>query len=287
MILSKIILIHGIWINAYQGMGVMTEDVVRKIDLQQFKHGIFKDFQDLIIDEDILKIFINDKECFNLVFSMVHTRELAAGMLYTQGVVEDRSEIRSIELDKESQVCHVVLDETATQRFERFRKERQTRGSSGGSFVVNQERPVSGTGTDTLRLGPGQVLSLIQQHWDASVLFHRTGAVHSAGLCSAEQILHYFEDIGRHNAVDKLAGDVVLNRRDVSDKIATLSCRMSLEIIGKLIRTGIRVVISNAAPTLSAVHLAQAHDLTVIGFARDNRFNVYTGGHRIIMDPTG
>lgn len=88
-------------------------------------------------------------------------------------------------------------------------------------------------------------------------------------------------DIGRHNALDKLAGDVLLREIPVGDKVATLSCRMSLEIIGKIIRTGIPVVISNAAPTLSAVRMARRAGLTVIGFARDNRFNIYSHDERI------
>ena len=122
---------------------------------------------------------------------------------------------------------------------------------------------------------------MIQLHWDHSELFHKTGAVHSAGLCNSSKILSYYEDIGRHNALDKLAGDVLLKEMDTRDKIATVSCRMSLEIIGKIIKTGIPIVISNAAPTLSAIKLADKAGLTLIGFARNNRFNVYTHEKRI------
>ena len=132
-----------------------------------------------------------------------------------------------------------------------------------------------------------QVLSLIRQHFDHSRLFQETGAVHSAGLCDPFTILSYYEDIGRHNALDKLAGDILLNNTKTHDKIATLSCRMSLEIIGKIVKTGIPIVISNAAPTLSAIRLARDAGLTVIGFARDNRFNIYTHAKRISAGPPG
>ena len=117
------------------------------------------------------------------------------------------------------------------------------------------------------------------------MLFHKTGAVHSAGLCDPGSILSYYEDIGRHNAIDKLAGDILLNQINTHDKIATVSCRMSIEIIGKIIRTGIPIVISNAAPTLSAVHLAHRAGVTIVGFARNNRFNIYTHENRILANP--
>ena len=123
---------------------------------------------------------------------------------------------------------------------------------------------------------------MIQLHRDHSELFQKTGAVHSAGLCDPSKVLYYYEDIGRHNALDKLAGDVLLKEIDTRDKIATVSCRMSVEIIGKIIKTGIPIVISNAAPTLWAVKLADKAGLTIVGFARNNRFNIYTHEKRIV-----
>ena len=151
--------------------------------------------------------------------------------------------------------------------------------------MQDKESSVSAGLDDALTINYVQVLSLIQQHFDHSELFHETGAVHSAGLCDPSTILSYYEDIGRHNALDKLAGDILLKGINTQNKIATVSCRMSLEIIGKIIKTGIPIVISNAAPTLSAVKLAHRAGLTVIGFARNNRFNVYTHEKRIIAGP--
>ncbi len=132
------------------------------------------------------------------------------------------------------------------------------------------------------RITGDQVLNLIDTHWERSAHFKETGALHSAGLCNPEGLTEYYEDIGRHNAVDKLAGSMVLNQTNPENKIVTVSCRMSQEIIGKIIKTRIPIIISNAAPTLSALKLATQADLTVIGFAREKRFNIYTHSYRVV-----
>jgi FdhD protein len=236
---------------------------------------------DVIIDEDILEIYINKEKAFEMVYSMTHTQALAAGFLFTQGIVKDRSDILEIQFFEQTRQCFVFLTDSARMRAAAFKNGKQIKGSSGGTLLQENAVALTCPGSHTPCLTDGQVLSLIQQHFDHSELFHKTGAVHSAGLCLPHSILCYFEDIGRHNALDKLAGNILLNGIDTHDKIATVSCRMSLEIIGKIIKTGIPIVISNAAPTLSAVNLAKRAGLTIIGFARENRFNIYTHKERI------
>lgn len=255
--------------------------IIRQVDIIRIKDNNPIRMQDSIIDEDVLDIFINKEKAFQMVFSMTHTRALAAGFLFTQGIVQEKTDLEEINYVKEKKQCHITLTDRATQRLNDFKKGRQIKGSSGGTLLQNPADVLSSNFKDTLCITYNQVLSLIQLHWDQSELFHKTGAVHSAGLCNPSTILSYYEDIGRHNALDKLAGDILLKGIDTTDKIATVSCRMSLEIIGKIIKTGIPIVISNAAPTLSAVKLADRAGLTIIGFARNNRFNIYTHGNRI------
>lgn len=262
-------------------------DIIRTVALYQFRNGIGCRKNDPVVDEDVLKIVINGTEAFSLVFSMVHTRELAAGILFSQGIVSCPEDMLSIEFDRKLKTCSLILSEPALDRLAAFRSKKQTRGSSGGTFLLPLSQTLPDPADRNLTgpaVTPAQVRRLIDLHGEASGLFHQTGAVHNAGLCRGDGILAYFEDIGRHNAVDKLAGHVLLNRIHTSDKIVTLSCRMSLEIIGKIANIQAPVVISNAAPTLSAINLARAAGITMIGFARNDRFNVYTGERRIQPD---
>jgi FdhD protein len=256
---------------------------VKKINITRIKDNKKIFMNDSIINEDILKIHINKKQYFEMVFSMTHPKALAAGFLFTQGIVTKKTDIQDIVFDKKSRQCHIILDHNAKARLKIFNKAIKIKGSSGGTLLNEKNLASYSILCDTIYITYNQVLSLIKRHQEHSGVFHKTGAVHSAALCSANEIICLYEDIGRHNALDKLAGDILLNSIDTHDKIVTLSCRMSLEIIGKIIKTGIPIVISNAAPTLGSVDLARKAGLTMIGFARDKRFNIYTHEQRIIM----
>ncbi|MCK5695689.1 MAG: formate dehydrogenase accessory sulfurtransferase FdhD [Desulfobacula sp.] len=262
-----------------------SKHIIKQVEITRIKDNKKFLMKDSIIDEDILEIIINQNKAFQMVFSMTHSRALAVGFLFTQGIVHKKIEIKAIKFFKDKKQCHITLDNQALKRLNKFKKSRQIKGSSGGALLQGSADLFPSRLKDHFCITYDQVLTLIQLHWDHSELFRKTGAVHSAGLCDPSNILSYYEDIGRHNALDKLAGNILLKEMDTQDKIATLSCRMSLEIIGKIIKTGIPIVISNAAPTLSAVKLADRAGLTIIGFARDNRFNIYTHERRIKPNP--
>jgi len=264
--------------------GPMIQDKsVRQIDITRIDSNRKHHIKDNIIDEDILEIFINNIKAFEMVASMTRTRELAAGFLFTQGIVREIKDIIQIKVFKPEKQVHVQLAGPAELRFNKLRGNIQTKASSGGTLLQNPENAADSLKKTSLCISSGQVLNLIKQHRDHSDLFRQTGAVHSAAICTADTIISYYEDIGRHNALDKMAGDILMKNIYTGDKIATLSCRMSLEIIGKILRTGIPVVISNAAPTLPAVKLAAKAGLTMIGFARGERFNIYTGEEKITI----
>ncbi|MFH2091444.1 MAG: formate dehydrogenase accessory sulfurtransferase FdhD [Pseudomonadota bacterium] len=261
-----------------------TDSIIKSIDIVQIKENKKAQIKDAVIDEDILTIIINKQKAFEMVFSMTHATALAAGFLFTQGIVINRTDILDTQWLPDKKECCLTLSAEALDRFKQFKKGSVIKGSSGGSLLLNPADGMTINPADSFSLSADQVLSLIHQHWESSKLFHKTGAVHSAGLCDADKMIDYYEDIGRHNAVDKLAGNILLNRTQTSNRVATLSCRMSLEIIGKIIKTRIPVVISNAAPTLSAVKLADKAGLTLIGFARNRQFNIYTHPFRVILD---
>ena len=128
------------------------------------------------------------------------------------------------------------------------------------------------------------VHGLPDQLRQAQDVFEATGGLHAAGLFRANgELVASREDVGRHNAVDKLLGAQVLaGRGTLSDEILVVSGRVSFEIMQKALASGLPMIVAVGAPSSLAVEMAERFSMTLVGFARDGRFNVYTGGERVV-----
>jgi FdhD protein len=219
--------------------------------------------------------------------------ELAAGFLYGEGVVRDREEIRRIAYclagdARAEQRYNVLTVELATHDLPDARRlERH--------FCVSSACGVCGrTGLAALELGgcsvlpPGPevsartVAALPERLRAAQGVFDATGGLHAAGLFSTEgELLCVREDVGRHNAVDKLVGWALLEGRTLNAGVLLVSGRSSFEILQKAAVAGIPIVCAVSAPSSLAVELARRFGITLIGFLRGERFNVYSGEERV------
>jgi len=132
-----------------------------------------------------------------------------------------------------------------------------------------------------LPLSSSEVLELMSQFEKRSELFRQTGGVHSAALAARDGIILFNEDIGTHNAVDKVVGEGFLKELELKDKLLVTSGRVSSDIVSKLWNCGISMVISRTAPTSLAVKMAQKLGITIAGFVRGSRMNVYSFPARI------
>jgi FdhD protein len=117
---------------------------------------------------------------------------------------------------------------------------------------------------------------------NGSVIFQQTGGVHNATLCSESKIIVARSDIGRHNALDKLYGYCLLQQIPVRDKIIAFSGRVSSEVLLKVSKIGVGILLSKSAPTDLALQLAEDLNITVVGFIRGNKLNVYTHPEHIL-----
>jgi len=134
------------------------------------------------------------------------------------------------------------------------------------------------------RLEPGQALELIEQMRSRQKMFDLTGALHAAALVGpASEVLYVREDVGRHNAVDKVIGRALMDGAlPLTDHVLVVSGRVSYEIVAKALSACIGSIVAVSGPTTLAVDAARRHDLLLIGFARDDRMNIYSGGDWVL-----
>jgi len=220
--------------------------------------------------------------------------ELAAGFLLAEGIVHGPRDIQSVRPCgpaigplKLHNVVRVELHSDVTVDLKRLERHFYTTSSCGvcgkTSLEALQVGPVPDLRADHPILSVEIVHRLPLKLREAQAVFDHTGGLHGAGLFTAAgELLGLREDVGRHNAVDKLIGSELLaGRVPLWDKIILVSGRASFELVQKALMAGIPVLVAVGAPSSLAVELARQFQMTLIGFARDGRFNVYSGERRL------
>jgi FdhD protein len=155
--------------------------------------------------------------------------------------------------------------------------------SGGGRGTYSYSAPeAKGTVASDIEISPSEVFALMDGFVQRSGLYKATGGVHSAALCDRASILFFAEDIGRHNAVDKIFGHCILEDIPTNDRILLTSGRISSEILLKVAKGNIPIIISKSAPTNLAVRLANDFGITLIGFVRGRSMNAYTNDWRLV-----
>jgi len=256
-----------------------------KLSILKFRDEKFADGTDVVVRETPVTLFLNHKELVTLVCSPGELRELAVGFLCAEGILHKRDDLKDIAINEREGLIQVQTFQK-TRSEETFLKRFITSGcgrSRASFYFVNDARDLP-TVVSGLKVTPHEIFSLAEELENKSSLFRETGGVHSAALCSKEGVVAYYEDIGRHNAVDKITGKCFLEGISFPDKILVFSGRISSEILIKVAKMGIPLIISRSAPTELAVRLAKDTGITVVGFAREARFNVYTHPGRVVND---
>ncbi len=224
-----------------------------------------------------------------------HDFELAAGFLFTEGILTGGDQIQSISyctdpsLDGEQQynIVNVFLRPGVDVDAERLRRNFYTTSSCGvcgkASIEAIHVRGICPISSDPFTVDGAIFGRMGESLRKAQAIFEKTGGLHAAGLFDGPgALLAIREDVGRHNAVDKVIGHAVLERRiPLSRHVMMVSGRASFEITQKAAAAGIPIVAAVSAPSSLACDVAEAFGMTLVGFARGPRFSVYTGGHRI------
>ncbi|MDA1096184.1 MAG: formate dehydrogenase accessory sulfurtransferase FdhD [Chloroflexi bacterium] len=223
-----------------------------------------------------------------------HDFELAAGFLYGEGVIPSGEAIETIayctdpDVEQHYNIVNVTLRDGVPLDMDRLTRHFYTTSSCGicgkASLDAIHVRGCPILPMGGARLAAGLVGRLPAKLRESQRLFDRTGGLHAAGLFDTDGVpLLVREDVGRHNAVDKLIGDQALaGQLPAADKVLVLSGRSSFELMQKALVAGIPIVVAVGAPSSLAVDLARDFNITLIGFARGDSYNIYAGAERII-----
>jgi len=254
----------------------------RELDIVRVSAGTMNTKKDLVIREIPFSILVNGKEIVTLLCSPGKLDYLAVGFLLSEGLIKNNSIIKGINVGKDGHYANVDLDEDFQIPQGFFQKRLISSGCGRGASFYNPEdiedcKPIE----SDIRLSYNLIFDLMKEFQEKSDLFKKTGGVHSSALCNLNKIEIFAEDLGRHNAIDKIFGECFLKGIATKDKIILTSGRISSEILIKVVKQGGGVIISRAAPTDLAVGLAEKMKVTLIGFVRGKRMNVYTHNFRI------
>lgn len=267
----------------------------RSVDLTQISEwddGKVRRKEDYLAAEEPLEIRVGDEPLSVTMRTPGNDLELAAGFLFTEGLVQQRSQIIALQDDfpdegkNRGNVVRAELAPESAPDFEKMRRHFFAASSCGicGKASIDSVRARTMAPPNPNFILDAEVLVRLPDELRASqAVFGRTGGLHAAALFSASgELLVLREDIGRHNAVDKVIGWALLeNRVPLSESIMLVSGRGGFEIVQKAIVAGTPVVASVSAPSSLAVQLTRELRLTLIGFLRGRRFVIYSGEERV------
>ncbi len=243
-------------------------------EIKRYKDGKFEMLTDLVVREVSFTINIDDQRLVAIACLPENLPELARGFLFSEGLVLHKKEIISSEFSQQERQINFKLQIPAERISSFFQTGEKT---SGCGSTLSSALTGSRTAFPKIRLDAESILNIMHQVQLNSTLFKQTGGVHSAGLVRDEEIVFSADDIGRHNAVDKVAGMALLQDRNLQDFYLICSGRISSEIVKKCVRLGIPLIVSQSAVTSEAIRLGWDYKTYIIGFTRGQRFNIYTG----------
>lgn len=236
---------------------------------------------DEVIVEFSLTIMLNNRAFVTMQCTPQSLEELVVGFLYAEGVIRSIHDMKSLTVDHEAGKAYVeLLNDHQFDYVGQYLSAKKTITTACGNsktIAYQVMDTISKKNTPSKDpISPQQIDGLMKSFSKKSILFNKTGGVHSCALCTVDHILVFEDDIGRHNALDKIIGKSMMDHIPLHDKVVLTTGRISSEILLKVAKTNIPVLISRSAPTNMAIDHARELGIILVGFARGRRMNWYT-----------
>ena len=227
----------------------------------QYKKGEYKETEEIVVNDKILHLTINNniKRDFAVLDDSI--KEFITGFMLTDGIISSIEDIISLKIDSTDNDVKVDVEVKINDEYE-----------NNNENIIPIE--------STLKVKKDEILENMEKLRENALIWQATGGCHVAAIVYKDQFI-VKEDVSRHVAVDKVIGAGAYEGIDFSDSYIIYSGRMPADMVIKLVRTKIPILISNAAPSYSGIKIAEKGNITLVGFVRGNRFNLYTNKNRV------
>jgi FdhD protein len=245
-------------------------------DRYEFKKWEAYDAETIV--ETPVSLTVNGQVWLTFMCTPVHLEAMAVGFLYNEGILETMSEVVDVRLCEHGDNVDVWLNRSVEQPT----SWRRTSGCTGGVTAVDLlAKPNVSLSDIQVNFTPETIEHIMELLLEAQVLYRETGGVHTSLLSDGEKIIVSAEDIGRHNTLDKIAGLCLMQSAFPETRILITTGRISSEMLQKAARMEVPILISRTSPSSLSIEMAERYGITLIGYARKHRFNVYSHSQRV------
>lgn len=255
----------------------MSDKLYKKLTQYRFhSNEIVKTDKGVVIERSV-SLFVNGQDWLAFMCLPIDLDALAVGFLYNEGIINHASDLRLVEIHHSGKMVEVWLNKDV----EKPDHWKITSGCSGGATTATGEMK-SAISHNRRAISKNQLFDLQKKLFDNQGLYREVGGVHASALSDGKDLILVCEDIGRHNTLDKLSGKILLNNLKIKYPILLTSGRVSSEMMQKASRLNAPIVITRTSPTSYSIELALEYGITLIGYARGKRFNIYSHPHRVV-----
>ena len=234
-----------------------------------------------------LTVMLNWKEIVTLMTIGSRPDALVLGYLKNQSFLSDPEAIESVIIDWKTHSAAVITKENIEHLEGALKKKTVTSGCGQGTMYGNVMKQLENYQVPQVPLKQSEIYATLEALTHYNDTYRKAGAVHGCAICKGNEVLSFVEDVGRHNAVDTLAGEMWLNQETGDDKIFYTTGRLTSEMVIKVAQMGIPVLLSRSGVTQMGLDLARQYGITTIARAKGLRFQVFTGAEKIDFDVKG
>jgi FdhD protein len=250
----------------------------KEIKYERYEFKKWEHFDAETIVEMPVSLTVNGEVWLSFMCTPVNLEALAVGFLFNEGMIESMDEVEDVRVCEHGDNVDVWLSHAAEQPA----SWRRTSGCTGGVTAVDLlAKPNVSFDGNRLEVQPEAIGRLVEMLFESQSLYRETGGVHTSALSDGENLILSAEDIGRHNTLDKIAGLCLMKNIFPEKRVLITTGRISSEMLQKAARMQTPILISRTSPSSLSIEMAERYGITLIGYARKHRFNVYSNSQRV------